>query len=141
MAYSNIDFNLLCGLGTFDSADTIYSTIFAVGDATREDRVTAFVPALSEFPQSVSVYFVPSDDVFTDEDIAILNGLDALHAYYDANRAKLQQARLEREQKRLAAEQWRKDHPPVPKDEVLFIWKKPRASAPSVNSSQGGPQP
>ncbi len=160
VAYSNIDFNLVAGLGTFDSADTVYSSFLAVGNATRkehgEERDTGslpvqsqpvrqagppvqsqnpqagslyHVPALSEFPSDLSVYLVPADDTFTEADNETLAALDALHAYYDANRAKLQQTFLEREQKRIAQQQWAKEHPPIPKDEVMFIWKKEPAPA------------
>ncbi len=89
------------------------------------------VPALSEFPSDLSIYLVPADDTFTEADYETLAALDALHAYYDANRAKLQQAYVEREQKRIASLQWAKDHPVVNnhKNEVLFIWKKEPAPA------------
>ncbi len=160
VAYSNIDFNLVAGLGTFASADTVYSSFLAVGNATRkaqgEERDTgslpvqsqpvrqavppvqsqspqagslSHVPALSEFPSDLSVYLVPADDTFTEADNETLAALDALHAYYDANRVKLQQDYTEREQKRTAQQQWTKEHPPEPKDEVMFIWKKEPAPA------------
>ena len=136
IAYSNIDFNLVAGLGTFDSADTVYSSFLAVGNSTRATQSAAAIPALSEFPTDLSIYLVPAEDTFTEADNETLAALDALHAYYDANRAKLQQAYVEREQKRIAAQQWAKDHPPVPKDEVMFIWKKEPAAA--TTSTQGG---
>ena len=136
LAYSNIDFNLIAGLGSFDSADTVYSSILAVGNSTRASLAAAAIPALSEFPTDLSIYLVPADDSLTEADNETLAALDALHAYYDANRAKLQPAYVEREQKRIAAQQWAKDHPPVPKDEVMFIWKKEPAT--TTTSTQGG---
>jgi hypothetical protein len=136
LAYSNIDFNLVAGLGTFDSADTVYSSFLAVGNSTRASQAATAIPALSEFPTGLSIYLVPADDTFTEADNETLAALDALHAYYDANRAKLQQAYVEREQKRIAAREWAKDHPPVPKDEVMFIWKKEPAT--TTTSSEGG---
>ncbi len=148
VVYSNIDFNLVAGLGTFDSADTVYSSILAVGNAERgtgsppvqsqnpQARSLSHVPALSEFPTDLSIYLVPADDTLTEADNEILAALDALHAYYDANRAKLQQAYVERKQKRLSAQQWAKDHPPLKKDEVFYLWKKEPATA--TTSTQGG---
>ena len=135
VAYSNIDFNLVAGLGTFDSADTVYSSFLAVGNSTRALQAAAAIPALSEFPSDLSIYLVPADDTFTEADNETLAALDALHAYYDANRAKLQQAYVEREQKRIAAQQWAKDHPPLKKDEVFYLWKKEPATA--TISTQG----
>ncbi len=136
VAYSNIDFNLVAGLGTFDSADTVYSSILAVGNSTRATQAAAAIPALSEFPTDLSIYLVPADDTFSEADNEILAALDALHAYYDANRAKLQQAYVEREQKRITAQQWAKDHPPSKKDEVFYLWKKEPTTA--TTSTQGG---
>ncbi len=136
VAYSNIDFNLVAGLGTFDSANTVYSSILAVGNSTRATQAAAAIPALSEFPSGLSIYLVPADDTFAEADNEALAALDALHAYYDANRAKLQQAYVEREQKRTAAQQWAKDHPPLKKDEVFYLWKKEPATA--TTSSEGG---
>ncbi len=137
IAYSNIDFNLVAGIGTFDTTDTVYSVFLAVGNTKRETGVPpvqmqnpqagslSHIPALTEFPTDLAVYLVPSDDVFTEADKAILTALDDLHAYYDANREKLQQAHLEREQKRSAQEQWNLNHPPVQKpEEVIYLWKK-----------------
>ncbi len=151
VAYSNIDFNLVAGLGTFDSTDTVYSSMIAVGNASLKERDTGVppvqsqnpqasslyhVPALSEFPSDLSIYLVPADDTFTEAGNETLAALDALHAYYDANRVKLQQDYTEREQKRIAQQQWTKEHPPIPKDEVMFIWKKEPATA--ATSTQGG---
>ena len=138
VAYSNIDFNLVAGLGTFDSADTVYSSFLAVGNSSRATQAAAAIPALSEFPSDLSIYLVPADDSLTEADNETLAALDALHAYYDANRATLQQAYVEREQKRIAVQQLAKDHPVVntPKDEVMFIWKKEPAT--TTTSTQGG---
>lgn len=137
VAYSNIDFNLIAGLGAFETVDTVYSMILAIGNATRADARDCLTPARTEFPVDLSIYFVPADDTFTEADNATLNALDALHAYYDANRTALQQAYVEREAKRLAREQWNREHPPAPKDEVLYIWKK----QPSPTGQQGGNPP
>ncbi len=136
VVYSNIDFNLIAGIGEFDAADTVYSTLLAVGDATRAAHTKAAesVPALSEFPADLSVYLVPAGAEFTDTDKETLAALDALHAYYDANREKLRLAHIEREQKRIAHQKWIERHPPRPTDEVTFFWKKETAS--TVN--QGG---
>lgn len=135
-AYSNIDFNLLAGTGTFDSADTVYSLMLAVGNATRAEQPSALVPPIADFPADLSVYFISPTDTFTAADEAILSGLDTLHAYYDANRARIQQAHAEREKRRIVQEQWRRDHPPVPKDEKIYIWRK----QPAATSTQGGAQ-
>ncbi len=140
VAYSNIDFNLVAGLLAFDSADTVYSTMFAVGNVSSAERPDAAskIPALSDFPSDLSVFYLPEEDQsFTEADEAILNALDALHVYYDAHRESLRQKYLEREQKRMAQEQWIKNHPPVPKPKVIYLWKMETPTSPN----QGGSKP
>lgn len=136
VAYSNIDFTYLAGIGDFDSIDTVYSTIFAVGNATRAAQTAASlaIPAFSTFPADLSVYYLQPNDTFRDADQETLKALDALHAYYDTNKAKIQQNYYERERKRIAQEQWIKNHPVVLHDEVRYVWRT--EPAPATNQAE-----
>jgi hypothetical protein len=82
---------------------------------------TQQIPALPEFSQTRSEYFVVEDQGGPLPDEALL-GLEALHVYFDAHRARIIEEAARREAAQAAREQWLKDHPPVPKDTVINFW-------------------
>ncbi len=133
--YSNIDFNYITGIGQFETDDTAYLLILGIGNETRaavaeaEKNAAAqgyvrdtlkSLPDIGQFPQDYSAYFVAEDSA--DEDGKAFAALDALHAYYDANRDQLQKAYQEREATRIEQERWLKAHPPVPQNTVINFW-------------------
>ena len=136
-AYSNIDFNYLVGVSHFETKDSVYNLIMSIGNETRENlyernqRAVArgmsqslqkSPPDPAQFPQDRSSYLVTPKKSAADTS-NVFPALDALHAYYDANSAQLQQASQDREAKRVANEQWQKEHPPgPPPDTVINFW-------------------
>lgn len=144
VAYSNIDFSLIAGMGQFETVNVVYSLMLGWGQATRaslaQQTPPKIVPALAEFPADYSVYFLSSEDVFTAQDEAVLSALDALHEYYDGHVEQIKAAYNERQSQqaaRLVQEQWERDHPAPPKDTVLQLWPKKSG----VYLPKGGEQP
>ncbi|MEY4484141.1 MAG: hypothetical protein RL693_1593 [Verrucomicrobiota bacterium] len=122
-AWSNIDFNYIAGIGSFETADTIYSVVLGIGNETSQSSgIVKSLPALEAFPAAQSSYILIKGDpktAYTAQDVA---SMDALHHYFAVNRDKLKAAYTLREQERLKQEQWQKAHPPVPKDTVINFW-------------------
>lgn len=144
VAYSNIDFTLIAGLGTFETADTVYSLILGWGQATRasveQPQGGRVIPALADFPADASVYFISPEEVFTAEDEPVLLALDALHEYFDGHRAQITAAFEERQRlqaEHLARVLWAKDHPTPPQATVIRVWDRP-ASAAKAGKLNGG---
>jgi hypothetical protein len=134
-AFSNIDFHYLAGAGEIETADTVYMLVMGLGDGTSEE-VAAFnqnaaargwplktLPAPESFSQTRSEYRLIGETISTAAPEA-LAAMDALHAFFDTNRATLLANYAKREADRIAREQWLKDHPPVPKDTVINFWPK-----------------
>ena len=137
--FSNIDFNLLEGMGNFETNDTVYTLMLAVSNQSAEDAAArnqqlaaqgaemawARIPQVGEFSMTRSECIVVEDAAHpapTGEELAALH---ALHVFFDANKQTLAAAYHEREAKRIAVEQWRVQHPPVPRDVVVHYWRKP----------------
>jgi hypothetical protein len=143
VAHSNIDFSLVAGMGGFESGEAVYSLFLGWGLASRADLSgqpgAAVVPALADFPEGVSVYFLSSEEEFTAEDEPVLAALDALHEYFDTHRAEVMAAYQERQRvlaESLARQQWAKDHPAPPQDTVIHFWEKPTTAKQSAMGGQ-----
>ena len=117
-AWSNIDFNLLAGLGEIETEDCVYSLIMGLGNETRESVVEKAMPDPSAFPVGRSTYLL-TGNAPADESLA---ALDALHRYYDANRRRLIAVYEKRQAANAAREQWLKEHPPMPENTVINFW-------------------
>ena len=142
-AWSNVDFNYLAGQGEIETADCIYFLIMGLGNEAREsvaesERLAAagglaapaetrIVPDLAEFPAGRSTYLL-SGEAPADDSLA---ALDALHRYFDTHRLRLIADCAGREAKRLAREQWLKEHPPAPRDTVINFWPKKSRNYPT----------
>jgi hypothetical protein len=63
-----------------------------------------------------------------------LAALDALHRYFDENKARLVDEYSRRKAANEERERWLKEHPPVPKDTVINFWME----APKSKSSGEG---
>ena len=135
--FSNIDFNYLAGMGSFETQDTAYTLLMGVDNETAEEAA-AFnqyaaeqgwpkqywkqIPPLETFNKTRSEYAALEGDARTLPSEEDLTALDALHVYYDANTQWL----IEEYHKREAANAERarrlKEHPPVPKDTIINFW-------------------
>ena len=140
-AWSNVDFNFFCGVGTFSAGGSQYSLFMMVGDDSREAMEARTrlarekgvelppqieLPDMSVFTPGRSEYLIEADDGVVDR--AAYAAIDALHAYYDANREELTVKRQRREALRAARERYKRAHPEEPKDTVINFWPK-RGSA------------
>lgn len=135
-AWSNIDFNYLSGQGEIETEDTVYGLIMGIGDDTAESITAAnqravldglkwhkALPPTDRLSSTRAEYLIEGSNDSKPPPEA-LAPMDALHAYYDANRKRLADEYEQREAAQLAREQWIKEHPPVPKDTVINFWPK-----------------
>lgn len=122
-AWSNIDFNYIAGMGSFETEDTIYSLVLGIGNETDQSSgELKSLPALESFPPGPASYILIREDsktAYTTQDLASMN---VLHHYFEVNRDKLKAAYAVREQQRIEQEQWQKEHPPVPQDTIINFW-------------------
>lgn len=120
--YANIDFTLFAGVTEIETADAVYMLIFGLGTDTAASITQAGHPPpdLSQFPANHAGYQIIQGNA-TDypEDMAALN---ALCAYYDANKTQMLADYQQREAANAAHQQWLKDHPPVQPDTVINYW-------------------
>ena len=149
-AFSNVDFNFLCGINGIETADSVYWFIMGLGNETREEaevlRAAAAehglpefavpVPLLSEFSATRAEYAVVGEAETAPTDA--FKGVDALHVYFDAHREQLIADYAKRTAENAAREQWLKDHPPVPQDTVINFWPVKSTNYPA---QQNGGQP
>ena len=146
----NIDFNLLAGLGSFETADISYLLMLGVENRTRaeaeafnkravlEGRKAVFkpIPPPETFSKTRSEYLIANDEAAAQPPAETLAALDALLACYDANRGRLAEDYVKREAARIAQEQWMKEHPPAPKGTVIHYWKNDTAPSPSESGEK-----
>jgi hypothetical protein len=122
MAVSNINFDYVTGLYGFVEGDTFYEIVAFLDDefSTDADPETAgwLKQAQNALPPLVPAYVIVSGTATAD----VLQGLDALHVYFGANKNALVQAYSAR-QAQFAAEQLQlKLHPPVRPNTVINYW-------------------
>ncbi len=143
--YINIDFNLLAGLGSFETAETSYLLILGVENRTRAEAdafnnraaregrkaVPRQIPPLESFSKTRSEYIVAKDEAGAQPPAEILAAINGLLAYYDANRSRLAEDYAKREAARSAQEQSAKEHPPALQDTVIHYWKNGTIPPPS----------
>lgn len=136
--FSNIDFNLLEGVGHIETSDAVYSLMLAVTNQSADEaaahnqqladegRPTAWnrIPNLAEFSATHSECLVVEDATHsapTDDELA---GLNALHAFFDANKQSIAEKKAQREAAQAEAQRQLEEHPPSPQDIVVHYWKK-----------------
>ena len=150
--FSNIDFNLLAGLGGFETADTSYTLIMGLGNETRAERIQynrsltpvelknnlpLDVPPLpTEFSPLRAEYIVVEDAAHKSPTAEDMTALDALHVHFDANRQRLAENYIQREKATAERQRWLKEHPPVPQDTVIHYWKNSLAPSPARTEGQ-----
>ncbi len=134
-AYSNIDFNLLGGLGVIETEDTVYSLLLGLGNEART-AASRPVPPLSQFSPARAEYFL-AEDKAKPADAEALAALDALHRYYDAHRAQLAEDYKKREAARAERESQAKAHPPVPRNTVINFWPADARQLQEMQTKEG----
>ena len=132
---SNIDFNFLSGLGGFETEDSICNLIMGLGneteasfansDATKSSQFAAAkvqLPDLAANPQLASGYTIVEGNA--DENPEAMAALNAIHAYYNANRSTIMRDYRKRQADSAERARQLRLHPPVQKDTVINFWPK-----------------
>lgn len=128
-AWSNVDFNYLCGFGSFEVGDTRWSLMLCAGNMSTatlarvaQERGKIYTPPVSpELPSDTPTFVIVQGDATKVEAAAPIN---ALHQLYKSSETSLKAAYESRKQN--AAEQLAYDraHPPKPKDVTIQFWKR-----------------
>ncbi len=136
-ALSSIDFNHLQHISDFEWNGVYYSTLFFVDSwspyFTEDDGTNPTTEPIPPFPQTEngsSTFIAVVISEMTQPSAQEVASLEALHAFYDANRIKLIKQSQEMEAARLGQEQWLEANPPIPKDTFVnyFLIKKPSSA-------------
>ena len=120
--YSNADFRDLTQLSQLEGEKTVYAWFPFVSEAAAED---ASLPRGLRLAPGKAGY--TSLETSRPEDQVFFHGLDLIHAYYEANKAKLQTERMAREAAERAREKALRENPPKPQDTKVIIWKNQSA--------------
>lgn len=127
-AVSNIDFNYLAGLVTIETADSVFTVLMGLGNESREQldsqRQNGLLGIASPPPVSVPrpACWLVFPDPATPVSAAALAGIDALHRYFEANKAALVAAFDQRQADQAARERAAETAPPPPKETVIRFW-------------------
>jgi hypothetical protein len=132
-AFSNINFNHLGSVTEFETSDTNYGLLTAIVNAQAAGQ-TRTIPALSQFSATRSEFIVSEDPAVPPPPDEALAWIQALHAYYDANKQQIIDEEARRQAAQAEKEQWLRDHPPVPKDTVINFWPVKSRRYPTGNN-------
>jgi len=132
-AFSNVDFNYLTGVQTFETDDTTYACFVIVDnqnssalsstdlESAELAQVKTVLPNLQTAPAgTASQYAVAEGTANANTDIT--TALSALHLFYDNCATQLIQAYQQRLAAAAAAAQQQSQNPPAPKDTVINFW-------------------
>jgi len=139
-AWSNIDFNHLCGFGSYEFEGVEYALLMGIGNMDTEKwrqimanyGRTLELPESPELPVDRPAYLVTDGDTTDEDGMAIMEGLHHLYAREKDQLAAAYEARV---QARIEREAYLKAHPPKPMDTVIHFWRRPREAR---NGLEGG---
>jgi hypothetical protein len=123
---SNINFDYLTGgMGEFETADTIYQYFLMSSDDTSagisdSKMLDWLAQARLQLSPAGSSYLIVDGNAVNDPEA--LADLDALHAWFTANKDKIVQDYQQQAADMAAREIWRRAHPPVQKDTIINFW-------------------
>jgi hypothetical protein len=133
-AFSNADFNLLAGRSEIETEDTTYWLLMAVGNLAAEEVAAQNeqmapqglpprqIPVAQNFSVTRAEYVLAEDSVTPFPSAETLAALDALHVFYDANKAAL----VEEQARRVAEDAARAEAERIkvaqPKRTVIRFW-------------------
>lgn len=125
--WSNVDFNHLCGFGSFEYQGAHYGLLMGIGSMDTEKwrqllaehGRTLELPESPELPADRPAYVVTEGDTADEEGLAIMDGL---HHLYANEKDRLAAAYEAREKARIEREAYLKANPPQPKDVTLRFW-------------------
>ncbi|TLD69500.1 hypothetical protein FEM03_17850 [Phragmitibacter flavus] len=136
-AFSNVDFLDIAGIGHFETTDSIHGVVLGIGTdkASARSANQPALPALTGFTGSHAQYLLLPTDKKQAPNDPDLEAMDALHAFYDANKAALKQQRSEREAAntvRLEQELLRQEEPKP--DTIIHFWPIKSQTHPSTST-------
>lgn len=144
-AWSNIDFNHLCGFSDYTYDDRRFSLIIGIGNvssvvrermAQRSGRAY-HPPVPPELPTASPGFVVTKGDTSDAQAMDVITGL---HELYKVEGARLKVAYEARVQAQVEREAYLRANPPQPKDITIHIWKREtpvRPGAPGANAPPG----
>lgn len=122
-AFSNIDFNIVRMIDTFETADTVYALNMGLGNETRQaasqQSPQKQIPFVTQFDQSKADFKLASSRRIPTE---ALKGIEALHAYYNTNSGMLMEKLALQEKADQDRAQWLKENPELPKNIITNFW-------------------
>jgi hypothetical protein len=157
-AWSNIDFNHLCGFSDYTYQGRRFSLTMGIGDestvplgianqnaaemaaAAQQDGSECQAPEYPNLPSDGPAFVVTEGDP---GDTAAMDLITGLHELYKVEGTRLKAAYEAREQARIEREAYLRANPPQPQDVTIRVWKRETPSAriaPLANqpANQGG---
>jgi hypothetical protein len=119
-AVSNLDFSLLPDMGQFEADDQLY--IFMLLFQETEEPAPAWVQSSNLRRGQASSYVLVVDPGNKAAKAGVLDGLDALHSYLDANKSEITDAHMMREAESRRREEAFKADPPQPESPTINYW-------------------
>jgi hypothetical protein len=119
-AVSNLDFSLLPDMGQFEADDQLY--IFMLLIQETDEPAPAWVQSSSVRRGQASSYALVVDPGNSAANASVLDGLDALHSYFDANKSEIIDAHLTRGAENRRREEAFKANPPRPESPTINYW-------------------
>lgn len=137
--WSNVDWNHLCGFASYQLGGVEYGLMMGIGNTAadpdwslnHDEATDESQPRCPELPADRPAYVITKGDVANQEGVALIQGL---HDLYQNERERLIAAYQGRERARLEREAYLKEHPPKPKDVILYYWRGKRTTI----EGQGG---
>jgi len=121
-AWSNVDFNHLSGFAEFESDNTRYGFIMAVGDiSTDKERKFEWPGKPPELGVDYPAFTLVKGDESKGDAVAMMI---ALHDLYENEQEKLVAAHEGRLRARAEREAWLRANPPQPQDTVIQFWPR-----------------
>jgi len=117
-AWSNVDFNHLTGFARFKVDGRYYDPYFGIGNTSSEMEDVEKAP---DFPTRQPTFILTRGDA---GDTDALEGVEALHTLYRAERGRLKTAYEKREMTSLERQRYLEANPPKPRDVTIQFWKR-----------------
>jgi len=117
-AWSNVDFNHLTGFTRFKVDGRYYDPYFGIGNTSSEMEGVEKAP---DFPTRQPTFILTRGDA---GDTDALEGVEALHTLYRAERGRLKTAYEKREMTSLERQRYLEANPPKPRDVTIQFWKR-----------------
>jgi len=140
-AWSNVDFGLLSGIGSFQQGNTTYNLYFI--PENRSTRPVArpkwlnrlppkppVIPVIPELPSTPAFVITKGDP----SDTTAFAGIQALHDLWAKENVALAKFHQDLEQYHREYTAWQKDHPPGPEHNTVRYWVERHAANESDNT-------